>query len=461
MLEAEKARRARENWIDSYRPYEKQAEFHALGATKHGRLLLALNQGGKTLAGACEASYHMTGLYPDWWQGRVFPQHNSGWAAAPTNELVRDVLQHKLFGPLDDIGTGAVPKHLIEDFTLATGVRGLIDTAVVRHVTGGKSRLKFKTYDQGRERWQATTLDWVWFDEEPDEDIYEEGRTRTNATGGITWITFTPLRGMSKVVQRFMRSDDPALGHVRMTIYDVTHISPEDRERIINSYPEHERDARILGKPKLGEGGVFPVPRDMITVDPFPIPKHWARIAGIDIGWDHPTAAVELAWDRDSDCVYVIKTYAERRQTIAIHAGALLPWGRRLPWAWPHDAATHERGSGEQVAELYKSYGLNMLGEHAQFPDSRGISTEAGVAEILDRMQTGRFRVFSNLGAWFEEFDIYHRKDGRIVKEMDDLMSATRHAMMMLRFSRAQPAPPDPYARSYRRKREKGSAMAA
>lgn len=461
MLEAEKGRRARENWIDSYRPYEKQAEFHTLGATKHERLLMATNQGGKTLAGSCEASYHMTGLYPTWWQGHRFEQANNAWAGAPTNELVRDIVQLKLLGPIDDIGTGSIPKHLIEDFKLATGVRDLIDTVVVRHVTGGKSRLKFKTYDQGRLRWQAATLDWVWFDEEPPVEVYDEGKTRTNATKGIVWTTFTPLLGMSEVVQRFMSNDNPDLAYVRMSLFDVDHISPDERQRIINSYPEHERDARVYGKPKLGEGAVFPIPREMITCEPFPIPRHWGRIGGIDIGWDHPTAAVELAWDRDADCIYVTKTYKERQKTIAIHAGALVPWGKFLPWAWPHDAFISDKGSGDQVATQYKNYGMRMLDEHAQFPDKRGNSTEAGLMEMLDRMQTGRFKVFSHLGGWFEEFDIYHRKDGKVVKQKDDLMSATRHALMMLRFARTQPAPPDPYARGWKRRREKGSAMAA
>ena len=53
--------------------------------------------------------------------------------------------------------------------------------------------------------------------------------------------------------------------------------------------------------------------------------------------------------------------------------------------------------------------------------------------DMLDRMQTGRFKVFSNLSDWFEEFRMYHRKDGKVVKERDDLLSATRYALMMKR----------------------------
>jgi hypothetical protein len=48
-------------------------------------------------------------------------------------------------------------------------------------------------------------------------------------------------------------------------------------------------------------------------------------------------------------------------------------------------------------------------------------------------MQLGKFKVFSHLAEWFEEFRMYHRKDGKIVKESDDLMAATRYAYMMRR----------------------------
>lgn len=422
---------------------------------------MASNQSGKSFAGAAEAAYHLTGLYPDWWQGHRFEQATTAWVGAPTNQMVKEAAQRLLLGSLDDPGTGTLPKHLILDVSKATGVRDLADTVTVRHVTGGISRLSFKTYDQGRERWQAATLDWVWFDEEPGKDIFSEGLTRTNATNGIVWMTFTPLKGMSEVVIDFLQTQSANRGVTTMTIWDAEHFSAEQRERIIERTSPHERDARTKGIPMLGSGAVFPVPDEMIRVEPFSVPRHWGRIAGIDIGWDHPTAAVELAHDRDSDCVYVTKTYREKMQTVSVHAGALVPWGKFLPWAWPHDAFIHEKGSGEQIAKLYEQHGLKMLGEHAQFSDNRGNSTEAGVTDILDRMQTARFRVFANLGDWFSEKGMYHRKDGKIVKQMDDLMSATRHAVMMLRFARTTPAPADPYARGYRRSRVKGSAMAA
>lgn len=426
------------------------------------RLFRAGNQLGKSFSGGAEAAYHLTGLYPDWWQGRRCEQANSGWVGAPSGELVRDGAQRVLLGRPDDWGTGMIPKSKIVDIARATGIRDLVDTVTVRHTSGGVSRIKFKTYDQGRLRWQAETLDWVWFDEEPPEDIYTEGLSRTNATGGFIWLTFTPLLGVSVVVMRFLKESSPDRADISMTIDDAEHISPEDRQRIIDSYPEHEREARTRGVPILGSGRIFPYPRAMLACEAFKIPRHWGRIGGLDLGWDHPTAAVELAHDRDSDCLYVINAYRARQQTVAVHAGALAPWGVRLPWAWPHDAFSHDKGSGEQIAELYRRHGLDMLPEHAQFADDRGNGVEAGLFDMLDRMQTNRLKVFDHLNDWFEEFELYHRKDGVVVKERDDLMSATRYALMMVRYARSQPAPFDAYARGEARgRRTRGSAMAA
>jgi hypothetical protein len=113
-------------------------------------------------------------------------------------------------------------------------------------------------------------------------------------------------------------------------------------------------------------------------------------------------------------------------------AAAVKPWGDWLPWAWPHDGLQHDKGSGEQLKTQYGAQGLKMLPLRATFPDGTS-GLEAGVSDLLDRMQTGRFKVFAHLNDWFEEFGLYHRKDGLIVKENDDLMSATRYATMMLR----------------------------
>ena len=224
----------------------------------------------------------------------------------------------------------------------------------------------------------------------------------------------------------------------RMAIEDAEHYTPEEQAAIIASYPPHERQARAQGIPVLGSGRVFPVDEDLIRVRAFDLPENWVQIGGIDFGWDHPTAACRLAWDRDTDVMYVTASYGVREAVPVIHAAALKAWGDWLPWAWPHDGLQHDKGSGEAIAEQYRRQGLRLLRERASFEDgSNGV--EAGVSEMLERMQTGRWKVFEHLEDWFAEFRLYHRKDGLIVKQKDDRLSAARYAMMMKRFAARKP----------------------
>lgn len=225
-----------------------------------------------------------------------------------------------------------------------------------------------------------------------------------------------------------------------MTIDDAEHYSAEERAAIVSAYPEHEREARAKGIPVLGSGRVFPVAESLILVDPFEIPSHWPQINGVDFGWDHPFGGTRCAWDRDADVFYVTAEYAAREQTPLMHVGAMKPWGVWIPVAWPHDGLQHDKGSGEELAAQYGKHGLSMLPERATFEDgSSGV--EAAIIEMLERMQTGRWKVFRTCGGWMAEFRLYHRKDGIIVKLKDDLISSSRYAYMMRRFAVTKPRP--------------------
>jgi len=402
---------------------------------------MAANQVGKTWAAGFELAMHATGIYPDWWTGRRWDRPIVGWAAGVTGESTRDNPQRILLGRPGAWGTGAIPKANLLDTSSSRGLADAVDTIQIRHVSGDVSTIQLKSYEKGREKWQGETLDFVWFDEEPPSDIYMEGLTRTNATNGITLITFTPLLGMTEVVRRFLL-EKPAGTHVTtMTIEDAEHYTPEQRAAIIATYPEHERKARTEGVPQLGSGRVFPLGREAIACQAFAIPDHWPQLCGIDFGWDHPSAGVRLAWDRDSDTIFVIACHRAREQTPMMFASAVKPWGDWLPWAWPHDGKASggkfDAKDQQQLQQLYKNHGLKMMGQNACFEDGTN-GVEAGITDMLERMQTGRWKVFGHLTDWFEEFELYHRKDGLIVKLNDDLISASRYALMMKRFAKTK-----------------------
>lgn len=433
-----------------YKPYGKQKDFHAAGAKYRERLLMAGNQLGKTYAAGNEVAFHVTGIYPDDWVGRKYDKAPRFWVGSVTSELCRDGAQRILLGPVGKWGTGCIPKELIVEIKRARGVPDAVESVLVRNANGDVAQITFKAYSDGREAWQAETLDGVWFDEEPPIEIYTEGVTRTNNVMGLVFLTFTPLLGMSSVVMRFMGDrNHPDRNVTNMTISDVGHYTEEQKAKIIEAYPPHEREARAQGIPMLGSGRIFPVAEEVIKeTDLQEIPKHWKQIIAMDFGWDHPTAAVRFVYDEENDIIHLVSAYRQGEAIPLIHAAAIKPWGIWIPVAWPHDALQHDK-KGDQFMAIYRDEGLRMLSEHAQFPDKRGNSVEAGLMELLQRMQTGRFKVAASLQQWWEEFRMYHRKDGKIIKERDDLMDATRYAMMMIRYAIPQelaPVRPDRYA---------------
>jgi phage terminase large subunit-like protein len=292
-------------------------------------------------------------------------------------------------------------------------------------------------------------LDFLWFDEEPDLSVYSEGLTRVSATGGMVYMTFTPLKGVSSVVRRFLDEKTADRDLVSMVIEDALHISPEKRQAIIDGYPAHEREARAKGIPMLGSGRIFQIAESTIIEPAIDIvPKHWAKIWGIDFGINHPFAAALLLWDKDADCIHLHHTI-RMSNTIPLHdAVPMKAIGAAVPVAWPHDGNVRgDRQTGEPLAALYKKQGLLMLEKHATWPDG-GYSTEAGVMELADRMNTGRFKAAPHLADFFEEFRLYHRKDGQIVKERDDIISAIRIGVMMKRYAKPVSLGSEPYRRS-------------
>lgn len=448
----------RENQLAFFKPTEKQMEFYALGGLYRQRLLAAANQSGKTMGAAAEIAYHLTGRYPEWWPetAKRWTRPVVIWAAGVTGESTRDNIQRLLFGRgsgSKSYGHGMIPRDAFEaDPKMAGLVADLVDFVPIKHVSGGTSYLYIKFYKKGREKFQGETIDLFWADEELPWDIYEEAMTRLNKRKGLFLLTFTPLMGYTKVVNHFLNPDADDKGAeqravLNMTIDDATFYTDEEKEDIIAQYPESSRRARIRGLPDIGEGLIFPVSDDSISCEPFQIPDHFLRIVGIDFGLDHPSALVWIAYDADEDIAYLTGTWKQK-----LAAGDIIPmvasayrnrgreYGYDVPVAWPHDGLKTDPHSGISLRDLYAKEGINMMPESARYDDDKGgpQAREPGLLDMLLRMETGRFKVFKTCQDWFFEKNTYHRKEGKVVDYNDDLISASRYAMMMLRH--AQPA---------------------
>lgn len=192
----------------AYHKYVKHLEFLKLGATKRERVFMAGNRVGKSIAGAYEITCHTTGIYPHWWEGRRFPTATDCWAAGDTGQTTRDIVQSTLLGENNDWGSGMIPRDCIDDIRMRPGGGGAVDLVYVKHTTGKLSKIGFKSYDQKRRSFQGTKKHAIWLDEEPPIEVYGECLMRTAKTGdfpgGIVFVTFTPLMGITPFVQEFL-----------------------------------------------------------------------------------------------------------------------------------------------------------------------------------------------------------------------------------------------------------------
>jgi phage terminase large subunit-like protein len=179
------------------------------GSPHRERCFMAANRIGKTSAGVYETVLHLTGAYPHWWTGKRFPHAIKAWAASDTNKQVRGVLQEKLIGPVNKQGTGLIPADAITHRTTKAGIAEAVDTIYVKHASGGTSSVQLKSYQEGRESFQADTVHWLLFDEEPSLAIYSEGLIRTMTCDGQVVLVFTPLLGLSEVVLSFVPNGLP------------------------------------------------------------------------------------------------------------------------------------------------------------------------------------------------------------------------------------------------------------
>jgi phage terminase large subunit-like protein len=408
--------------------YFKHMDFLAAGAHHRERVVFGGNRTGKSFLGAIETTFHLTGEYPDWWRGKRYSRPIVAVACGKDGKIVRDSVQRILLGNRDKFGTGFIPgENLDRDrCTMSRAASGLFDEIMVRHITGEWSILRFKSYDMGREAFEATELDWVWEDEEAPIDIHKENLMRTMTTHGAVVNTFTPLKGETPLVADLVRrAGDGSVYQTKIWWDDCPHITKAMIDDMVKRYAHHEIRARRYGEPQLGSGAIYTIEETEFMVRPQPIPDYWPRAYGLDFGWAHPTAALWGALDRETDTVYLYSEHRRSRAEPAIHAAAIRARGDWLTGI--SETAGTNLTDGKKIFDLYrKDHHLKLK------KATKGAgSVEAGILMIQERLAQGRLKVFDNMSMWFEEYRAYHRKEnGKIHKQKDDLLDATRYLIM-------------------------------
>ncbi len=444
--------------VDGWSKKPWQWDFHAAGKDHPYRMASAANRMGKTFALCNEDAFHMTGVYPDWWQGRVF-NHPVDWGVAgETNETTRNILQYTLFGNIETGVPGIVPPdRIVKKTNRACNVVGVYDEVHVAHERsqefGRPSIVSLKSYKQGWSTFQGVSKHGYHLDEEPNPEekiqrkIFNEVRMRLVDKNGLLMVGFTSLRMRTDIVSFFL--DKSGVGAdlkfiVEAGWNDQYHLSAEAMRAMLDGMSEEEMLARTQGKLITGYGTVVEGNRYDLECEPFHIPDYWPQIAGIDFGYRHPQGYAKLAIDPQSKVIYLVDAYKIKNKLPAYHAEAIKARGEWIPIAWPHDGLK----SNEQGIPLWKNYlsrGVRMLSQSARFDKKKGGSqgVENQFNMLNEFIVEGRFKVFSNAAeVFFDEVEkIVRNEKGDIVggntdrATNDDIVKAVIYALMMMRYA--------------------------
>lgn len=447
MIEKMERERGTAKWfVDPY-PIEslpKHKVFFDASADYNEILFMAGNRVGKSVSGAFALSCHLTGDYPEWWEGRRFDHPVQAWAVGKDARSVRDTLQKELLGPIGEWGTGMIPAHRLGKAFALQGVPQGIDVVKIKHKSGGWSELGFKNYQQDIGSFMGTTRHIVLCDEEVPLEIYNECNIRTATVNGLMLLTFTPLDGLTPLVVNFCKNADYLVGakpivavdqdgdegsqvvgiHRSKAVIqagwdDVPWLTEDVKARLLEDTPEYMREARSKGLPSMGSGNVFTTPIENVLVDPFAIPDSWPRIYGFDVGWNR-TAAVWGALDPATDTLYIYDEHYRGKEEPAVHAYAVLSRGKWIPGVIDPASRGRSQIDGRKLITAYKELGLQL------WPANNEV--EAGILAMSQRLASSKLRVFKTCINLQKEYMLYRRdKTGRVVKDNDHALDCVRY----------------------------------
>ena len=424
-IEREQKKREKENFLALYnageKKHEKQLAFHK--CLKRNRWVFGGNRSGKTECGAVECVYMARGTHPY----RENRKDVCGWVVSLSTQVQRDVAQKKILHYLR--------RDWIEDVVMLSGRKdapehGIIDFIRVKNVLGGSSIIGFKSCDQGREKFQGASLDFVWFDEEPPEDIYKECRMRVLDRKGDLFGTMTPLKGLTFVYNEIFlnRYNDREVWYEFMEWSDNPYLDAGEIAAIECSMDEKSLQARRYGRFVLDTAGlVYPEFDERIhVIEPFKLPLEWQDMISIDPGLNNPLSAHWYAVDFD-DNVYVIAEHYEAGRDIDYHAAAIKKISERLDWHTDAkgrivaliDSAAKQRtlGSVKSVVELFYERGI-LVNPNVEKDLFAGI---ACVKSYLNQKNgLPNIYIFSCCTQLIRELKGYYWGSGDLPKKADD-----------------------------------------
>lgn len=407
--------------------HKKQIAFHK--CKKRNRWVFGGNRSGKTECGAVEVVYLACGNHP-YKKNKL----TSGWVVSLSRQVQRDVAQRKI---LEYLSASCIEKIVMVSGGQDSAENGIIDFILVRSQVGGISKIGFKSCDQGREKFQGTSLDYVWFDEEPPYDIYLECKMRVLDKCGEIFGTMTPLKGLTWVYNTIYLNDknDNEIWYEMMEWADNPFLSKKEIESMTKSLPAEEIESRRYGKFMQNGGMVYSeFDENVHVIEPFEVPMEWQDNISIDPGLHNPLSAHFYAVDYDGN-VYVVAEHYQAQKTVEYHAEKIKKIARSLNWKTDSkgflraiiDSAARQKtlASEKNVVELFYENGI-LVNPQVDKDMFAGISTVKSYLKTADG--STRLFIFKNCVNLIREIKNYWWGDSDLPIKKDD------HALDELRY---------------------------
>lgn len=412
--------------------HKKQLEFHK--STKRNRWVFGGNRTGKTECGAVETIWLARGNHPY----KNNKPNTVGWVVSLSTRVQKEVAQDKILKYLN--------KSWIADIIMKQGKKGsaeygVIECIVVKNVFGGLSKIYFKSCEEGREKFQGSSLDYVWFDEEPPQDIYIECRMRVLDRCGQIFGTMTPLKGLTYIYDDIYlnANNDPEVFYMFMEWQDNPFLSAEEIARMTSIMSIEELESRRYGKFLNKNNSLVYKEFDetIHVIQPFNIPTDWQDTISIDPGLNNPLSAHWYAVDYDGN-VYVVAEHFMAGKDVVYHANQIKNICKQLGWKHERngmygaliDSAANQKtlASSKSVTELFYDQGI-LVNPKVNKDLFSGINRVKSYLKNVDG-QTRLF-IFASCTNLIREIKNYYWGDGENpVKKDDHSLDELRYYIM-------------------------------
>ena len=342
--------------------HKKQIEFHK--SNKKNRWVFGGNRTGKTECGAIETIWLSLGIHPY----KTNKESTECWIVSLSQRVQKEVAQAKILKYL--------PKNSIKEIVMTSGKKsdaenGVIECIIVFNSFGNTSKIWFKSCEEGREKFQGASLDFVWFDEEPPEDIYNECKMRVLDKSGEIFGTMTPLKGLTFIYNQIYLNEinDPEVFFLFMSWEDNPFLNKKEIDRLSATMSDDEIESRKYGRFSLKDSGLIYTEFDINihVITPFNIPLDWQDNLSIDPGLNNPLSCHWYARDYDGNIFVIAEHFAENK-TIEYHAQKIKEISSRLNWKINRngmiesliDSAANQRtlASQKSVTDLFYENGI-------------------------------------------------------------------------------------------------------